>query len=148
MTTNVPEDLNEPLPSEFCVAPGPNPYTAYAAVRATCPVRRIDYPPNAEAYVVADYESVSRLFGEHKLSKSVDNAPEWFREALRESSPILIKNMLTADPPVHTRLRKLVRTAFVPRRMQLLRPRTQEITDDLIDAMPETGVVDLFHEFA
>jgi cytochrome P450 len=148
MTKDLPESTNEPLPAEFCMAPGSNPHAAYAAVRSTCPVRKIDYPPNSEAYVVADYESVSELFADHTLSKSVDNAPQWFRDALRESSPILIKNMLTSDPPNHTRLRKLVGKAFVPRRMKLLRPRIQQITDDLIDAMPDHGVVDLFNEFA
>jgi cytochrome P450 len=151
MTPELPEEVSEttkPLPGEFCTHPGSNPYAAYAAVRATCPVRQIDYPQNVEAYVVADYETVSKMFGDHRLSKSVDNAPGWFREALKQSSPILLKNMLTSDPPIHTRLRKLVGNAFVPRRMKLLRPRIQEITDDLIDAMPESGVVDLYNDFA
>lgn len=148
MTTEVPAPTNQVLPAEFCTAPGEDPYVAYAEVRATCPVHQIDYPPNSEAYVVADYETVSASFSDPRLSKSVDNAPQWFRDVLRESSPILIKNMLTSDPPKHTRLRKLVNKAFVPRRMELLRPRIQEVTDDLIDAMPESGVVDLYNDFA
>src|SRR5262249_27753201 len=52
-------------------------------------------------------------------------------------------NMITADPPEHTRLRKLVSKAFTARRMELLRPRIQEITDDLIDAFPDSGEGDL-----
>jgi cytochrome P450 len=138
----------EALPPEFFTAPGPNPHAGYAELRATCPVRRINHPPGAEAYVVADYETVSQAFNDPRLSKRVDNAPAWFRELLRDSSPILIKNMLTADPPEHTRLRKLVGRAFLPRRMELLRPRVQEITDDLIDAFPESGDVDLVGAFA
>ena len=56
--------------------------------------------------------------------------------------------MLLADPPEHTRLRKLVSRAFLPRRMALLRPRIQELTDDLIDAFPECGELDLLPAFA
>ncbi|UED87788.1 cytochrome P450 family protein [Streptomyces profundus] len=148
MTTDIPATPGDPLPTEFFMAPGDNPYAAYAEVRSSCPVHRINYPADSEAYVVADYRTVTELFGNHRIAKSVDHAPRWFREALQESSPILIKNMLTSDPPVHTRLRKLVSKAFVPRRMELLRPSIQEIADDLIDEMPETGVVDLFHDFA
>jgi cytochrome P450 len=55
--------------------------------------------------------------------------------------------MLIADAPEHSRLRKLVSKAFVPRRMQDLRPRIQEITDQLIDEFPESGELDLM-EFA
>ncbi|MFJ8913670.1 cytochrome P450 [Amycolatopsis sp. NPDC102389] len=151
MSLETPEQTSvspEPLPAEFCTRPGPDPYAGYAEVRGTCPVRAIEYPPNSEAYVVADYETVSNSFADRRLSKSVDNAPGWFREALEQSSPILIKNMLTADPPKHTRLRKLVGNAFVPRRMNELRPRIQEITDDLIDALPDEGVADLYNDFA
>jgi cytochrome P450 len=146
-----PDHLTDPgavLPAEFCTRPGANPYAAYAQVRGTCPVRQIDYPQDSEAYVIADYETVSQMFADQRLSKNVDNGPDWFREALKANSPILIRNMLTSDPPAHTRLRKLLGNVFVPRRMARLRPRIQEITDELIDAMPETGVVDLYNDFA
>ncbi|OKI27921.1 cytochrome [Saccharothrix sp. CB00851] len=138
----------EPLPPEFFTEPGANPYPAFAELRAHCPVRPINHPPGAEAYVVADYDTVSKLFTDPRVSKSVDNAPQWFRDLLVDSSPILIRNMLTADAPEHTRLRKLVSRAFVPRKMELMRPRIQEITDGLIDAFPEHGVGDLFNDFA
>jgi cytochrome P450 len=64
-------------------------------------------------------------------------------------------NMLTADPPRHTRLRKLVAGAFTPRRVASLRPHIQRITDDLLDAVElaaaaaadGTGEVDLVDTF-
>jgi len=40
--------------------------------------------------------------------------------------------ILTADPPVHARLRKLVSKAFTPRRVRELEPRIREITADLL----------------
>ncbi len=139
------------LPPEFFTAPDPAPGATHAAntrLRGTgCPVHPINYPPGADAYVVSEYETALKAFGDPRLSKSVDNAPGWFRDLLKDSSPVLIRNMITADAPEHTRLRRLVSRAFVPRRMALLRPRIQEITDELIDALPESGEIDLM-EFA
>jgi cytochrome P450 len=40
--------------------------------------------------------------------------------------------ILTADPPIHSRLRKLVSKAFTPRRVRELEPRVREITADLL----------------
>ncbi|RUQ34990.1 cytochrome P450, partial [Micrococcus sp. HSID17227] len=114
---------------------------------AGCPVRAINYPPGGDAYVVADYETALKGFSDPRLSKQVENSPAWFRDLLADSSPVLIRNMITADAPEHTRLRRLVSRAFVPRRMALLQPRIQGITDELIGAFPESGEVDLM-EFA
>ncbi|QRP47066.1 cytochrome P450 [Amycolatopsis sp. FDAARGOS 1241] len=136
------------LPPEFFNDPGENRHADLAALRAQCPVHKINHPPGAEAYIVVDYATVSAAFSDPRLSKRTDNAPEWFRALLADSSPVLTKNMLVADPPEHTRLRKLVAKAFTPRRMELLRPRVQEITDELIDALPATGPVNLVSEFA
>ncbi|MFD9741122.1 cytochrome P450 [Umezawaea sp. NPDC059074] len=133
----------EVLPPEFFNEPGQNPHSWNAALRAGCPVHKINHPPGAEAYVVADYANTLKSFSDPRLSKRVDNAPAWFREQLHDASPVLIKNMLTADPPNHTRLRKLVSRAFTARRMEQLRPRIQEITAELIDELPESGETDL-----
>lgn len=133
----------EPLPPEFFNDPGTDPHGWAAALRRGCPVHKIDHPPGAEAYVVADYATSLRAFTDRRLSKRVDAAPAWFQEQLRDASPVLIRNMITADPPDHTRLRKLVSKAFTARRMELMRPRIQQITDDLIDGFPESGPIDL-----
>lgn len=45
-------------------------------------------------------------------------------------------HVLTSDPPDHTRLRKLVSREFTGRRVESLRPRVQQITDGLLDALP------------
>ncbi len=58
------------------------------------------------------------------------------------------QNMLGADPPDHTRLRTLVSQAFTPRMIEHLRPRIQQITDDLLDAVQHQGTMDLIADFA
>jgi cytochrome P450 len=143
MTTEPFAGPLDPLPAEFFTVPPADPHVQNAALRATCPVRRIDYPPGGEAYVVADYPTVFNAFSDPRLSKDPANAPAWFRAALEESSPVLIHHMLSADPPRHTRLRKLVGQAFMPRHIEQSRSRIQEITDDLIDGFPDSGQIDL-----
>ncbi|HEV7657716.1 MAG TPA: cytochrome P450 [Mycobacteriales bacterium] len=140
--------MSEPLPPEFVSAPPANPHPGNDRVRADGPVHRVDYPPGSDAYVVVDYETTLKAFGDRRLSKRLDNAPAWFREQTMENSPVIGNNMLLADAPEHTRLRNLVSRAFLPRRMEPLRPRIQEITDDLIDALPDSGEADLMAGFA
>jgi cytochrome P450 len=152
MTTEVPETPTaqpgaDVLPPEFFNAPTTDPHVQNAELRAQCPVRKINHPPGAEAYVVTDYATCLASFGDPRLSKRVDAAPAWFQDLLKDSSPVLIRNMITADAPDHTRLRKLVGKAFLPRRMEALRPWIQEITDSLLDEFPDSGEVDLM-EFA
>ncbi|WP_017580942.1 cytochrome P450 family protein [Nocardiopsis valliformis] len=48
-------------------------------------------------------------------------------------------NMLTADGDRHRRLRTLVSQAFTPRRVELLRPRVEEIVSELLDAAAAAG---------
>ena len=43
----------------------------------------------------------------------------------------IFRHVLYTDPPDHTRLRKLVSKAFTPRAVDRLRPRIEQLTDDL-----------------
>ena len=60
----------------------------------------------------------------------------------------MFESVLYMDPPDHTRLRKLVNKAFTPRAIDPLRPRLEQIADDLLDRMAGPGVVDLMETFA
>src|SRR3712207_7522081 len=46
----------------------------------------------------------------------------------------LMRNILTVDPPEHTRLRKLVQPSFTASAIEKLRPSIQQITDELLEA--------------
>ncbi|GHO52078.1 cytochrome P450 family protein [Ktedonobacter robiniae] len=58
------------------------------------------------------------------------------------------RDMLTVDPPDHTRLRGLVSRAFTPRMIEQLRPRIQQIADELLEAVQRSGRMDLIADFA
>ena len=48
---------------------------------------------------------------------------------------LLFTSMLTLNPPDHTRLRRLVSSAFTARRVQALRPAIEAMVDDLLDEL-------------
>ena len=58
------------------------------------------------------------------------------------------RDMLMVDPPDHTRLRSLVSKVFTPRMIEHLRPRIQQIADELLDAVQDQGKMDLIIDFA
>ncbi|MFF4623837.1 cytochrome P450 family protein [Nonomuraea jabiensis] len=52
-------------------------------------------------------------------------------------APYLLRTLGAYDPPDHTRLRRLVSRAFTARRIERLRPRIQQIAEELLDGLPE-----------
>jgi cytochrome P450 len=56
--------------------------------------------------------------------------------------------MLAVNPPDHTRLRRLVSGAFTARRVAALRPRIEQLTEQLLDEMSGADRVDLIDSFA
>jgi cytochrome P450 len=60
--------------------------------------------------------------------------------------------MLVADPPEHTRYRKMVTRAFSARAIAALRPRVEQIADELLDDMASaassSSTVDLVAHYA
>src|SRR5439155_11589494 len=56
--------------------------------------------------------------------------------------------VVTSDPPVHTRLRRLVSRDFTPRRIRELDARIREITMGLLDRVEERGGFELMGDLA
>ena len=52
-----------------------------------------------------------------------------------------------ADPPDHTRLRRLVAAAFTRPRIEALRPRVAQIADELADGLAAQGEADLVRSY-
>ncbi|MDF3298630.1 cytochrome P450 family protein [Streptomyces tropicalis] len=122
-----------------------DPYPVYAELRARGPVHRVRLPRPAgyEAWLVVGYEEARAALSDPRLSKDIGAALEEAAEAR-----LIGRHLLNTDPPQHTRLRSLISRAFTARRVEALRPRVQEITDDLLDAMLPRGRADLVEAFA
>jgi cytochrome P450 len=100
-------------------------------------------------WLVTRYADVRAALADPRLYKdwaSKLTGPDWVPD---EVSGFLSVHLLNSDPPAHTRLRKLVSKAFTARRVAALRPRIEEITAALLDAL-EAGPqeVDLIETFA
>jgi cytochrome P450 len=60
----------------------------------------------------------------------------------------LNQNLLNKDGEDHRRLRALVNKAFTPRMVQNLRPRIQQIAEELLDQVQSQGEMDLVEAYA
>jgi len=56
--------------------------------------------------------------------------------------------LVSADPPEHTRQRRLVGRAFLPSAVNALAPRIEELVDRLLDDLSDKGEADIMEEFA
>jgi cytochrome P450 len=56
--------------------------------------------------------------------------------------------MISADPPMHTGLRKLVAREFIPRAAKAMRPRIEELARRIIDGVEDRGECDLVSDIA
>ncbi|WMX44285.1 cytochrome P450 [Streptomyces roseicoloratus] len=95
------------------------------------------------AWLIVGYDEARAALADQRFSKSFSS----MGIALPEEE-IVGPNLLIIDPPDHTRLRKLVAGEFTGRRVEALRPRIQELTDELLDAMAPNGRADLVDSFA
>jgi cytochrome P450 len=108
-----------------------DPYPVYAELRARGPVHRVRLPEGPEAWLIVGYDAARAALNDPRLSKEYRNAAPRLGMGSVASGP----HMLAADPPHHSRLRKLVAREFTARRVHALAPRVQQLTDELLDAM-------------
>lgn len=59
-----------------------------------------------------------------------------------------LRSFMHLDPPDHTRLRRLVTTAFTPRRVAEVRPMVQRIVDEAVEHAAEHGTMDVVGDLA
>jgi cytochrome P450 len=103
-----------------------NPYPHFPAL-LDGPPRQLDlFMPTT---LIARYDDVVAVLHDHE--RFTVRRPEIpFRQRIDPFGGA--PTILTADPPVHSRLRRLVSKAFTPRRVRELEPRVREITNDLL----------------
>ena len=130
--------------SAECVA---DPYPAYAWFREHAPVQCLTQPDGLEIWFVSAYEHARAALADPRLAHHLGHARGAMARAGIELSEDRIAfnaaHLVHSDPPDHTRLRGLVNRAFTPVRVERLRPRVQDITDRLLDAIECRTEVDL-----
>ena len=128
------------LPADFYE----NPYPYYAALRQHAPVKRL---PDG-GVLLTRYRDVEFVYKHPKLfssDKKLEFGPKYGDTPLFEHHTT---SLVFNDPPLHTRVRRLINGALVPRALVELEPGLVRLVDGLLDAMAAKREVDLIEDFA
>ena len=99
--------------------------------------------------VMVTFRDVDHYSNEGRLGKAVEYLPSEVRADLGAfESHYRTQGLLHSDPPVHTRLRLLVRDLFTPRAVERMRPRVAAIVDALLDDVQASGRMDAIADLA
>ncbi|MCX4695165.1 cytochrome P450 [Streptomyces sp. NBC_01408] len=106
-----------------------DPYPFYAALRTAGPVHQLAVGGD-RSWLVVGHDEARQALNHPALAKN------WLgSELFGLPAAAAHTNLLESDPPHHTRLRRLVSREFTARRVEALRPRIQQVTEELLDAM-------------
>ncbi|WP_329107242.1 cytochrome P450 [Micromonospora sp. NBC_01699] len=120
-----------------------------ATLRRDSPVVELALPTGATAWLVTRYADAQRALGDPNLGKTTSAGGFSYRGMVPPDVARAVgRHMLAINPPDHTRIRRLVSGAFTARRMAALRPRIEELAEQLLDRMPASGQLDLIDHFA
>jgi len=125
---------------------GLDPVAELGEARSREPITKINIPFGVNVWLVTGYEEAKTVLGNAK-GYSNDFANLVGEHGASEShSP---GGLGFADPPEHTRLRKLLTPEFTMRRLSRLTPGIKTIIEQRLDAMAAVdGPVDLVEQFA
>ena len=127
----IPEPTKVPLQRNVM-----DPVPRIAEIRATEPMHKLDLPFNFRAFLVTGYEESRRILTDR------DSYSNDIRHMFHGDGPATsddIGGLGFTDPPLHTRLRKIVTPEFTMRRLARLEPMISEIVDRQLDNLAAEG---------
>jgi cytochrome P450 len=137
MTTLQSELYWDPFDQAFRASP----YETWRRLRDDAPVWRND---RHDFWVLTRYEDVEAA---HKDTATFLSGHGTILETM-QPAPIPTTQIISMDPPAHTRMRALVSRAFTPRRMIEIEGRVRSICAALLDAQAGRSSFDYVQEFA
>ena len=108
-----------------------DPFPYYAALRRHQPVK----PLPGGGYLLTRYRDVEYVYKNPKLfssDKKVEFKPKYGDSPLYEHHTT---SLVFNDPPLHTRVRRLINGALVPRAIADMQPGLIALVDRLLDAL-------------
>ncbi len=128
------------LPADF----DQDPYRYYRALRDYQPVK----PMPDGSYLLtrhADCEYVYKNPGLFSSDKQAEFAPKYGNSPLFEHHTT---SLVFNDPPRHTRVRRLISSALLPKAIAHMQPGLESLVDRLLEDMARTDEVDLIADYA
>ena len=127
-----------------------NPFPVYSQLQDDDPVH---WSESLRSWVLTRYDDVrqvamSDVMSPDRLRPFYAQLKGERREILAEVMRYLSLWMVFRDPPEHTRLRRLVGTAFTPRSIEALADPVGRVVDQLLDALPRNQSVDWAQQVA
>ncbi|MDT0463624.1 cytochrome P450 family protein [Streptomyces gibsoniae] len=125
-----------------------------ARLRDAGPLASVILPGGVPVWAVTHHAEARQLLTDPRLVKDIEVWGAWQRGEIAPDWPLIGlanpgRSMLTVDGADHRRMRTLVAQALTPRRVEEMRQRITELTEDLLDRLPTDGrEVDLKAEFA
>jgi len=130
----------ERLTPEFYV----DPYPTYRALRENDPIKRL---PNG-AYFLTRYDDLVTAYKNTKAfssDKKKEFLPKYGASLLYEHHTT---SLVFNDPPIHTRVRRLIMGALSPRAIAEMEGDLVQLVDRLLDRIATQGSFDLIGDFA
>jgi cytochrome P450 len=124
-----------------------DPYPVYHYLRETAPMFRA----SIGSWMCTSYAECLAVLRDARMGKDYAGLMESQGLADWREHPSLVygdRSLLFANPPEHTRLRRLVSKAFTPRVVARLEPRMTEIVEELLDDMEAAASCDLLTALA
>jgi cytochrome P450 len=128
-----------------------DPYPTYARLQSMGPI----LPTALGGWLLTRHAEVFAVLRDTRFSSSsrhqggYDQFVELARQlGLSDLQDLMGRVMLFADPPDHTRLRRIVGKAFTARAVEEMRPRIAAIVDRMLDAVAPDGGADLVQALA
>jgi cytochrome P450 len=127
-----------------------DPYPTYRRLRGEDPIHETPFG----ALVLSRHADCLAFLRDPRSSSDNENSNEYQQAVASGEQQVSEENweasrpFLFLDPPDHTRLRGLVSKAFTPRVVEGLRPRIQEIVDELLTAIAKKGSLEVIEDLA
>lgn len=106
-----------------------DPYPTWQELREHEPLHRSAFG----IYVLTRYEDVWALLRDHRTSREIPIELVYLSAGSGATAESFMGNLLNKEAPDHTRLRKLLATAFTPRLVRDLRQRVVALVDEVLD---------------
>jgi cytochrome P450 len=123
-----------------------DPYPLYIEIRRRGLVRS-----SLGGWMTASHEIAASILRDRRFSSSPTHLKGYRPPAYPIGDPraeLPAADMLTMDPPDHTRLRRLVSSAFTPRAVAELEPWIRDVTDRLLESVDAHADFDLIDALA